>query len=140
MSGSENVFLGFSFLCNLLYIFMVFLDFQGFSMLKKNQIFFKVLLSSLDLTHLKEQVVFKKIIWRISTFNQTFESNLATIPVEPGFLWDFGLLSLKTCSLYHDKLFIQKFKVISSQVLNNLTCIMQLCKVPQKSRLNRNSS
>ena len=29
------------------------------------------------------------------------------------------LLSLTTCSLYHEKLFILKFKVISSQVLNN---------------------
>ena len=45
---------------------------------------------------------------------------LTTIPVEPGFLWEFVLLSIKTCSLYHEKLFIQKFKVISSQVLNNL--------------------
>jgi hypothetical protein len=45
--------------------------------------------------------------------------NLTTIPVEPGFLWDFVLFSLKTCSLYHEKLFIQTFKVISSQVLNN---------------------
>ena len=45
--------------------------------------------------------------------------NLTTIPVEPGFLWEFVLLSLITCSLYHEKLFIQKFKVISSQVLNN---------------------
>ena len=35
------------------------------------------------------------------------------------FLWDFVLLKLKTCSLYHENLFIQKFKVISSQVLNN---------------------
>ena len=52
--------------------------------------------------------------WHYSSF-----SNLTTIPVEPEFLWPFVLLSLKTCSLYHEKLFIQKFKVIGSQVLNN---------------------
>ena len=45
--------------------------------------------------------------------------NLNTIPVEPEFLWHFVILSLKTCSLYHEKLFIQKFKDESSQVLNN---------------------
>ena len=43
---------------------------------------------------------------------------LTTIAVELGFLWEFELLKFKTCSLYHEKLFIQKFKVISSQVLN----------------------
>jgi hypothetical protein len=45
------------------------------------------------------------------------KSHLTTIPVEPGFLR--VLLSLKTCSLYHEKLFIPKFKVKNSQVLNN---------------------
>ena len=45
--------------------------------------------------------------------------NLTTISTELGFLWDFVLLKLKTCSLYHENLFIQKFKVIRSQVLNN---------------------
>jgi hypothetical protein len=40
--------------------------------------------------------------------------NLTTIPVELGFLWHFVLLSLKTCSLYHEKLFIQKFKDIKT--------------------------
>jgi hypothetical protein len=44
---------------------------------------------------------------------------LTTIPVELGFLWEFELLKLKACSLYHENLFIQKFKVISSQVINN---------------------
>jgi hypothetical protein len=38
-----------------------------------------------------------------------------SIPVELGFLWEFELLKLKACSLYHENLFIQKFKVISSQ-------------------------
>ena len=52
-------------------------------------------------------------------YNFKTYKHLTTIPVEPGFLWDIVLLSLKTCSLYHEKLFIQKFKVISSQVLNN---------------------
>ena len=47
-----------------------------------------------------------------------------------GFLWEFIHLSLKTCSLYHEKLFIQKFKDISSQVLNNFFWFIpqwQLC-------------
>ena len=44
---------------------------------------------------------------------------LTTIPVEPGDLWHFVHVSLETCSLYLEKLFIQKFKDISSQVLNN---------------------
>jgi hypothetical protein len=45
--------------------------------------------------------------------------NLTTISVELGFLWDFVLLSLKTCSLYHEKLFIQVVNDISTQVFNN---------------------
>ena len=44
---------------------------------------------------------------------------LTTISTELGFLGNFVLLLLKTCSLYHEKLFIQKFKDINSQVLNN---------------------
>ena len=48
-----------------------------------------------------------------------YEWYLTTITVELGFLGKFVLLSLKTCSLYHENLSIQKFKVISSQVLNN---------------------
>ena len=47
--------------------------------------------------------------------------NLTTITVELGFLGDFVLLLLKTCSLYHEKLFIQKFNDISSQVFNNFS-------------------
>ena len=45
------------------------------------------------------------------------KSHLSTIPVEPGFLR--VLLSLKTCSLYHEKLFIQVVNDISTQVFNN---------------------
>ena len=45
--------------------------------------------------------------------------NITTIPVEQKILTKFGLLKLKTCSLYHEILFIQKVKVISTQVLNN---------------------
>ena len=45
--------------------------------------------------------------------------NLTTITVELGFLGDFVLLLLKTCSLYHKKVFIQKGNDISSQVFNN---------------------
>ena len=44
--------------------------------------------------------------------------NLTTISIELEFLWDFVHLSLKTCSLYHEKLFIQVVKDISSQVFN----------------------
>ena len=44
---------------------------------------------------------------------------LTTIPVDLGFLGDFELLKLKPCSFYHENIFIQKFKVISSQFLNN---------------------
>ena len=46
-------------------------------------------------------------------------SYLTTISTEPKILWEFGLQKLKTCSLYHENLFIQKVKVISTQVLNN---------------------
>ena len=46
-------------------------------------------------------------------------NHLTTITVELGFLGDFVLLLLKTCSLYHEKLFIQKVNDISSQVFNN---------------------
>ena len=45
--------------------------------------------------------------------------SMTTITLELGFLGDFVLLLLKTCSLYHEKLFIQKVNDISSQVFNN---------------------
>ena len=48
-----------------------------------------------------------------------FSYHLTTITTGPGFLWDFVLLLLKTCSLYHEKLFIQDVNDISSQVFNN---------------------
>ena len=56
-----------------------------------------------------------------NTFVQTghWRFHLTTISTEPKILWEFGLQKLKTCSLYHENLFIQKFKVISRQVLNN---------------------
>ena len=60
-----------------------------------------------------------KLKKNLNSINQNLPAHLTTISVELGFLWDFVLLSLKTCSLYHEKLFIQKFKDISSQVLNN---------------------
>ena len=46
-------------------------------------------------------------------------THLTTIPVEPGFLWEFVLLYLKTCSLYHEKLFIKKFYDMITKVHNN---------------------
>ena len=45
--------------------------------------------------------------------------HLTTNPVELGFIWHIEVLKLKTCSLYHEKLLVQKFKVIISQVLDN---------------------
>ena len=54
-------------------------------------------------------VIFEIILTGLNT-------HLTTYPVQLGFLWEFELLKLKTCSLYHEK---QKFKVISSQVLDN---------------------
>jgi hypothetical protein len=39
---------------------------------------------------------------------------LTTIPVELGFLWPFEVIKLKTCSLFHEKLFIQKLKARTS--------------------------
>ena len=46
--------------------------------------------------------------------------NYPTIfPVEPGFLWHFVHLSLETCSLYHEKLFIQKFKKKQDRMQQN---------------------
>ena len=42
---------------------------------------------------------------------------LTTIPVDLGFLWYFEVLKLKTCSLYHEKLLLQKFNDMYAQVL-----------------------
>ena len=42
---------------------------------------------------------------------------LITISVDLGFLWDFEVLKLKICSLYHEKLFIHKFTDMITQVL-----------------------
>ena len=46
---------------------------------------------------------------------------LTTITTRPGFLGNFVLLLLKTCSLYHEKLFIHVVNDISSQVFNNFS-------------------
>ena len=43
---------------------------------------------------------------------------LTTILVGLGFLWDFVLLKLRTCSLYHEKLCIQKFNDMITRFLN----------------------
>ena len=51
--------------------------------------------------------------------NKNRTSYLTTISTDFGFLWDFVPLSLKTCSLYHEKLFIQVVNDISTQVFNN---------------------
>ena len=45
--------------------------------------------------------------------------NLTTISTELGYLWEFVRLSLKTCSFYHEKLFIQVVNDIRTQVFNN---------------------
>jgi hypothetical protein len=44
---------------------------------------------------------------------------LTTIPVGLGFLWDFELLKLNPCFLYHGNLFIQKFNDMITQVLKS---------------------
>ena len=67
---------------------------------------------------IRPQVVENFQVWFMKFSNEEYKY-LTTITVELGFLWDFVLFKLKTCSLYHENLFIQKFKVISSQVLNN---------------------
>ena len=46
-------------------------------------------------------------------------ANLTTISTELGYLWEFVRLSLKTCSFYHEKLFIQVVNDIRTQVFNN---------------------
>ena len=55
----------------------------------------------------------------MKTYSQKIPVNLTTITTGLGFLWEFERLSLKTCSLYHEKLFIQVVNDISSQVFNN---------------------
>ena len=52
-------------------------------------------------------------------FDREMVHNLTTISTELGFLGKFVRLLLKTCSLYHEKLFIQVVNDISSQVFNN---------------------
>jgi hypothetical protein len=61
----------------------------------------------------------KKRLKNASTIGQDGTEHLNTISVELEFLWDFVLLSLKTCSVYHEKLFIQVVNDISTQVFNN---------------------
>ena len=74
------------------------------------------ILSLLKLCHIyKKQKYYEFKYFRMVHFNVS----ALTIPVEPGFLWHFVHLSLKTCSPYHEKQYIQKFKVISSQFPNN---------------------
>ena len=50
---------------------------------------------------------------------EVMAGNLTTITTGPGFLGNFVLLLFKTCSSYHEKLFIQVVNDISSQVFNN---------------------
>ena len=78
-----------------------------------------------------------KVVNFLSNYTMCF-FHLTTIPVEMGFLWDFVPLKLKTCSLYRDNLCIQKFKVISSQVLNNFfsaSDIMEAVSIVMNVRL-----
>ena len=61
------------------------------------------------------------LLTRIEDFRKAWHppDNLTTITTGPGFLGNFVLLLLKTCSLYHEKLFIQVVNDISTQVFNN---------------------
>ena len=61
-----------------------------------------VIIKKLQWVQIMSKVVFAFIYF-------SFCLHLTTISVELGFLWDFVHLSLKTCSLYHEKLFIQVF-------------------------------
>ena len=61
----------------------------------------------------KQQTVLKRNFFNAKSIH------LTTISVELGFLWDFVRLSLKTCTLYHEKIFIQVVNDISTQVFNN---------------------
>ena len=53
---------------------------------------------------------------------------LTTISVGLRFLSDFELLSVKNCSLYHEKLFIQEFKDISKQPGSRRKSIIHIIK------------
>ena len=53
------------------------------------------------------QINMKKFYKRINHFDPIAyedQAYLTTISTELGFLWDFVLLKLKTCSLYHENL------------------------------------
>ena len=66
---------------------------------------------------------FKTHNLKLSMFDNKSKScntkHLTTIFIELEFLWDFVRLSLITCSLYHEKLFLQEVNDISTQVFNN---------------------
>ena len=64
------------------------------------------------------RLVHKRLGRKFCHLQRSVNSTLTTIPFEPGFLWEFVLLKLKICSLYHEKLFIQKFNDMITQVLN----------------------
>ena len=53
----------------------------------------------------------------LSAYTANTVLHLTTIPVELGFLWEFELLKLKTCSLYHENLLLQKLNDMYTQVL-----------------------
>ena len=64
------------------------------------------------------------LIWYMKKLNKrsliiTFFIHLTTISTELGFLWEFVRLSLRTCTFYHEKLFIQVVNDIRTQVFNN---------------------
>ena len=64
--------------------------------------------------------IFFKMKYSIIDYASTqWNCHLTTITTGPGFLGNFVRLSLKTCSRYHEKLFIQVVNDISSQVFNN---------------------
>ena len=49
--------------------------------------------------------------------DRVFASHITTISVEPKILGEFGLLKLKTFSLYHENLIIQNFNDMYTQGL-----------------------
>ena len=78
----------------------------------------KHLVCSLQIKPLQQHLKFSSPYYRWHRAQFWFW-HLTTITTEPGFLGNFVLLLLKTCSLYHEKLFIQVVNDISSQVFNN---------------------
>ena len=74
-------------------------------------------LATFVINELKKSVWQEKVCLMLRTCKNVIY--LTTITTGPGFLCEFVRLSLKTCSVYHEKLSIQVVNGISSQIFNN---------------------